>query len=75
MSKPDRDLDFRDTDAFAEAEDSRRRDENAHADGGTADAAAMREADGLSATPSEAAAYREHVERGARQQGEGAPTF
>ncbi|WP_041253514.1 hypothetical protein [Frankia sp. EAN1pec] len=62
MSKPDRDLDFRDADAFAEAEDSRRRDENAHADG-------------LSATPSEAAAYREHVERGVRQQGEGAPTF
>jgi len=74
MPNPDRDLDFRTDDAFAEAEESRRRDESiGTADGGPADEDAMRAADGLTTTPDVDAAYREHVERGARQQGEGAP--
>jgi hypothetical protein len=35
----------------------------------------MRAADGLTTTPEEDAAYREHIERGAHQQGEGAPVI
>ncbi|WP_242425068.1 hypothetical protein, partial [Frankia sp. EI5c] len=61
--------------AFAEAEDSRRRDEHARADAGTVDPEAMRDAEGLSVSEAEAAAYQEHLERGAHQQGEGAPSF
>ncbi|EFC80954.1 hypothetical protein CcI49_21565 [Frankia sp. CcI49] len=75
MPKLGHDLDFRDAGAFSEAEDSRRRDAKAHASGGPVDPEAMRHADGLTVSAEEAAAYREHVERGARQQGEGAPIF
>ncbi|MBL7501404.1 hypothetical protein I6A84_36580 [Frankia sp. CNm7] len=74
MPNPDRDLDFRNPDAFAEAEEGRRRDESVTgADGGPVDEAAMRAADGLITTEEVEAAYREHIERGARQKGEGAP--
>lgn len=75
MPKLDTDIDFRDEGAFAEAEDSRRRDDHAKASSGPIDPEAMREAEGLSVTEAEAEAYREHAERGAHQQGEGAPTF
>jgi hypothetical protein len=77
MPQPDRDLDFRTDDAFAEAEDSRRRDDQVQqADAGPVDdAEAASAAEGLTTTPAEDKAYREHVERGANVQGEGAPTF
>jgi hypothetical protein len=74
MSNPDRDLDFRNPDALAEAEEGRHSDESVTgADGGPIDEDDMRAADGLTTTPEQAAAYREHIERGARQKGEGAP--
>jgi len=74
MPNTDRDPDFRNPDAFAEAEEGRRRDESvAGADGGPIDEADMRAADGLTTTPEQDAAYREHIERGAHQQGEGSP--
>ncbi|ONH27502.1 hypothetical protein [Pseudofrankia asymbiotica] len=74
MPNPERDLDFRNPDALAEAEEGRRSDESVTgADGGPIDEDAMRAADGLTTTPEEDAAYREHIERGAHQRGEGAP--
>ncbi|WP_018636582.1 hypothetical protein [Parafrankia elaeagni] len=69
----DVDLDFRDADALAEAEESRRRDDVARTSSGPVDPEAMAAADGLSVSEAEAEAYREHAERGAHQQGEGAP--
>ncbi|CAO5256479.1 hypothetical protein [Frankia sp. AgKG'84/4] len=66
--------DFRTQDDYEAAEQGRARDEAvAGADAGPDDPAASRAADGLTVTDSEAANYREHVERGANQQGEGAP--
>ncbi|OHV33959.1 MULTISPECIES: hypothetical protein [Pseudofrankia] len=74
MPNPERDPDFRNSDAYAEAEEGRRRDESVTgADVGPIDEDAMRAADGLTTTPAEDAAYREHIERGAHQKGEGAP--
>ncbi|ADP78527.1 hypothetical protein [Pseudofrankia inefficax] len=74
MSNQDPDLDFRNPDALAEAKEGRRRDESVTgADGGPIDEEAMRAADGLTTTAAQDAAYREHLERGAHQKGEGAP--
>jgi len=76
MPNPDRDLDFRSPEDFDEAERSSRRDEAVlGADGGPDDPEASRAADGLTVSEEDAAAYREHVERGAHQQGEGAPVI
>ncbi|CAO5172734.1 hypothetical protein FAIPA1_340034 [Frankia sp. AiPs1] len=66
--------DFRTRDDFEAAEGGRARDEAVRAaDSGPDDPAARRAADGLTVSEDEAASYREHVERGAHQQGEGAP--
>jgi hypothetical protein len=79
MSVPERDEarvpeDFRTRDDVEAAERGRARDEAVRgASSGPDDPDARREADGLTVTESEADSYREHVERGARQQGEGAP--
>lgn len=77
MPDPDRDLDFRTDDAFAEAEESRRHDDQVRgADAGPVnDPSAARAAEALTTTPDEQRAYREHVERGARARGEGEPSF
>ena len=76
MTKPEQDLDYRDQAAFDEAEDSRRRDEAVSgASAEPEDPEASAAAEGLTVTDAEAKAYRESVERGAHQQGEGAPDF
>ncbi|WP_261556543.1 hypothetical protein [Frankia tisae] len=73
MANPDRE-DFRTPEDFEEAERSRARDEAVlGADGGPDDPEANRAAEGLEVSDEEAANYREHAERGAHQQGEGAP--
>ncbi|MGF7233977.1 MAG: hypothetical protein ACQSGP_03320 [Frankia sp.] len=67
--------DYRNADAFKEAEEGRRRDDAvAGASSGPVDEADMAAAEGLTATAKEAAAYRESVERGAHQKGEGEPS-
>jgi hypothetical protein len=72
----ERDEDFRDENAWKEAELARTGDDTiTSADGGPHDPEAELAAEGLTTTPAEDAAYREHVERGAHQAGEGAPTF
>lgn len=79
MSNPEQtqfDQDYRDRAAFEEAEEGRRRDDRVReASGGPEDPDAMAAADDLTVTDREASAYREHTERGAHQQGEGAPNF
>jgi hypothetical protein len=68
--------DFRDENAWEEAELARTGDDTVTAaDGGPDDPQAEDAAEGLTTTPAEEAAYREHTERGAHQAGEGAPTF
>jgi hypothetical protein len=72
----ERSEDFRDENAWKEAEQARTGDDTiTSADAGPDDPEAANLADGLTTTPSEDAAYREHIERGAHQAGEGAPTF
>ncbi len=67
--------DYRNADSFKEAEEGRRRDESVTgASSGPVDEADMAAADGLTATEEEGAAYRESVERGAHQKGEGEPS-
>jgi hypothetical protein len=74
MSDP-QSSDYRNPDAFAEAEEGRRRDDAVTgASPGPVDEADMQAADGLTVTAEEAAAYRESVERGAHQKGEGEPS-
>jgi len=74
MPNLDSDLDFRNQEDAAEAAEGRRRDDAVRGpDSGPQDPEAMRAAEGLSVSSEEAAAYREHIERGAHQQGEGAP--
>ncbi|SNQ51472.1 conserved hypothetical protein [Frankia canadensis] len=66
--------DFRTRDDLEAAERGRARDEAVlGADSGPDDPRARRAADGLTVSERDAASYREHVERGANQQGEGAP--
>jgi hypothetical protein len=67
--------DFRTEDERKEAERDRALDESVTgADAGPVDdAEGQAAAEGLSTTPSEERAYKEHVERGAAQKGEGAP--
>lgn|GEM_PF-3541686 len=68
--------DFRDENAWKEAELARSGDDRVtQADSGPDDPDAERAADGLTTTRSEVDAYQEHIERGAHQQGEGSPTF
>ena len=67
--------DFRTEDERKEAERDRAGDEAVtKADPGPVDDAdSQAAAEGLSTTPSEDRAYNEHIERGAKQKGEGAP--
>ncbi|WP_163549803.1 hypothetical protein [Candidatus Frankia nodulisporulans] len=66
--------DFRTRDDVEAAEAGRERDEAVRgAAAGPDDPQARQTADGLTVSEREAATYREHVERGAHQQGEGAP--
>lgn len=69
-----RDDDFRTRDDHEAAEAGRARDEAVTgADAGPDDPQAAAAAEGLTVSEEEAATYREHAERGAHQQGEGAP--
>jgi hypothetical protein len=67
--------DFRTEDERKEADQDRARDEGVtKADAGPVDDTdSHAAAEGLSTTPSEDRAYKEHIERGAAQKGEGAP--
>ena len=66
--------DFRTKDDEAAAEAGRAADEQVQGrDGGPYDADDAAAADGLSATPEQAEHYKEMVEKGARQKGEGNP--
>lgn len=67
--------DFRTEDERKEADQDRASDEGVtKADAGPVDDTdSQAAAEGLSTTPSEDRAYKEHIERGAAQKGEGAP--
>ena len=67
--------DFRTDDERKEAQQDRARDEavTGRDAGPVDDAEGQAAAEGLKATPGEAKAYEEHIERGAAQRGEGAP--
>ncbi len=75
MSDADEGLDYRSNDAEAEARGSSAATDEAVAGGrpDEIDPEAEKNAEGLTVSDKDAAAYKDSLERGAAQQGEGAP--